>query len=49
MQPDVSYLLVQWSAGDERALQELIPIVYGELRLLGVFFPAGSPSVRYEA
>ena len=35
MQPDVSYLLVQWSAGDERALQELIPIVYGELRLLG--------------
>src|SRR5436190_23291681 len=35
MQPDVSHLLVQWSAGDERALQELIPIVYGELRLLG--------------
>jgi RNA polymerase sigma factor (TIGR02999 family) len=35
VQPDVSYLLVQWSAGDERALQELIPIVYGELRLLG--------------
>lgn len=35
MQPDVSQLLVRWSAGDERALQELIPMVYGELRLLG--------------
>jgi RNA polymerase sigma-70 factor (ECF subfamily) len=35
VQSDVSQLLVRWSAGDERALQELIPIVYGELRLLG--------------
>ncbi len=35
MQTDVSQLLVRWSAGDERALEELIPIVYGELRLLG--------------
>ena len=35
MQPDVSQLLARWSGGDERALEELIPIVYGELRLLG--------------
>ena len=35
MPADVSQLLVRWSAGDERALDELIPIVYGELRLLG--------------
>jgi RNA polymerase sigma factor (TIGR02999 family) len=31
----VSNLLVRWGAGDESALQQLIPIVYGELRLLG--------------
>jgi RNA polymerase sigma factor (TIGR02999 family) len=35
VQPDVSQLLARWSGGDERALEELIPIVYGELRLLG--------------
>jgi RNA polymerase sigma factor (TIGR02999 family) len=32
---DISQLLVRWSAGDEFALQALIPIVYGELRRLG--------------
>ena len=35
MQPDVSQLLVRWSAGDQAALQELMPAVYGELRRLG--------------
>jgi len=35
MQPDVSHLLVSWSEGDDRALEELIPIVYANLRLLG--------------
>jgi RNA polymerase sigma factor (TIGR02999 family) len=35
VQSDVSQLLERWSAGDESALQELVPIVYGELRLLG--------------
>jgi RNA polymerase sigma-70 factor (ECF subfamily) len=35
MQPDVSHLLVRWSEGDDRALEELIPIVYANLRLLG--------------
>ena len=32
---DVSQLLVRWSGGDETALEELIPVVYGELRRLG--------------
>jgi RNA polymerase sigma-70 factor (ECF subfamily) len=35
MQPDVSHLLVRWSEGDDGALEELIPIVYANLRLLG--------------
>jgi RNA polymerase sigma factor (TIGR02999 family) len=35
LQPDVSQLLIRWSAGDESALEALIPIVYGELRRLG--------------
>lgn len=35
MPADVSQLLVQWSAGDRGALEELAPIVYGELRRLG--------------
>ena len=29
---DISRLLVAWNGGDERALEELIPIVYPELR-----------------
>lgn len=35
MQSDISQLLVRWSAGDGQALDELIPLVYSELRLLG--------------
>src|SRR5258708_24297255 len=35
VQADVSQLLVRWSAGDQAALKELIPVVYGELRRLG--------------
>jgi RNA polymerase sigma factor (TIGR02999 family) len=35
VQVDVSQLLVRWSAGDETALQELMPAVYAELRRLG--------------
>jgi RNA polymerase sigma factor (TIGR02999 family) len=35
VQADVTQLLVRWSAGDETALQELIPAVYAELRRLG--------------
>jgi RNA polymerase sigma-70 factor (ECF subfamily) len=30
--PSVSQLLVQWKAGDQEALQTLVPIVYKELR-----------------
>lgn len=31
---DVTRLLQDWSSGDEKALEELIPLVYGELRRL---------------
>jgi RNA polymerase sigma factor (TIGR02999 family) len=32
--PDVTQLLVSWSHGDQAALEELMPLVYGELRRL---------------
>jgi RNA polymerase sigma factor (TIGR02999 family) len=32
--PDVTRLLIDWSNGDEKALEELMPLVYGELRRL---------------
>jgi RNA polymerase sigma factor (TIGR02999 family) len=32
--PDVTQLLVNWSHGDQQALEELMPLVYGELRRL---------------
>jgi DNA-directed RNA polymerase specialized sigma24 family protein len=32
--PDVTQLLVNWSKGDQSALDELMPLVYGELRRL---------------
>lgn len=34
-QPQISQLLMQWSGGDTAALNELMPIVYEELRKLG--------------
>lgn len=34
MRGTVTRLLLQWSGGDEEALAELIPLVYGELRRL---------------
>ena len=44
---DVSQLLVQWSAGDQAALQDLVPIVYDELRRLSrsVMQRGGSDSI----
>jgi RNA polymerase sigma factor (TIGR02999 family) len=30
--PDVTRLLVQWSEGDTRALDRLLPLIYGELK-----------------
>ena len=30
--PDVTQLLVSWSRGDQAALEQLMPLVYGELR-----------------
>jgi RNA polymerase sigma factor (TIGR02999 family) len=32
--PDVTQLLVNWSHGDQAALDQLLPLVYGELRRL---------------
>jgi RNA polymerase sigma factor (TIGR02999 family) len=32
--PDVTRLLAQWSSGDQVALEQLLPLVYGELRRL---------------
>jgi RNA polymerase sigma factor (TIGR02999 family) len=32
--PDVTQLLVSWSHGDQAALEQLMPLVYGELRRL---------------
>src|SRR5689334_12830409 len=32
--PDVTQLLAQWSSGDEAAMDQLFPLVYGELRRL---------------
>ena len=32
MSQNITHLLKEWSEGDERALEELTPLVYGELR-----------------
>ncbi len=32
--PDVTRLLLNWSKGDQAALEELMPLIYGELRRL---------------
>lgn len=39
--PDVTALLVAWSAGDENALQELIPVVHDELHRIARACMAG--------
>ena len=31
---DITQLLIQWKGGDEKALAELLPLVYSELRTL---------------
>ena len=36
--PDVTQLLVNWSRGDEAALDQLMPLVYGELRRLAAAY-----------
>jgi len=37
-QPDVTALLVDWSNGDQQALEDLMPLVYGELRRLAASY-----------
>ena len=38
---EVTILLRRWSKGDESALQELIPLVYDELKRLAAFCLSG--------
>lgn len=38
---DISQLLVQWSEGDETALNELMPLFYSELHRLAVHYMRG--------
>ena len=33
-QPDLTRLLIDWSNGNQQALEQLVPLVYGELRRL---------------
>lgn len=36
--PDVTQLLLRWRNGDQQALDELTPLVYGELRRLAAYY-----------
>jgi RNA polymerase sigma factor (TIGR02999 family) len=36
--PDVTRLLIDWSKGDQSALEQLMPLVYGELRRLAAAY-----------
>src|SRR6516165_11919695 len=36
--PDVTQLLINWSRGDQAALDQLMPLVYGELRRLAAAY-----------
>jgi RNA polymerase sigma factor (TIGR02999 family) len=36
--PDVTQLLINWSRGDQAALERLMPLVYGELRRLAAAY-----------
>ena len=33
-QPDITDMLAAWSRGDENALRDLMPVIYGDLRLI---------------
>jgi RNA polymerase sigma factor (TIGR02999 family) len=41
--PSVTVLLEQWSRGDRGALEELLPIIYDELRRLAASYLRGKP------
>jgi RNA polymerase sigma factor (TIGR02999 family) len=40
----ITQLLVAWSSGDQAALDELMPLVYGELRRIARRYMAGQPT-----
>jgi hypothetical protein len=33
-QPDITGMLAAWSRGDETALRDVMPVIYGDLRLI---------------
>ena len=35
---DITQLLARWRGGDDEAFDELMPVVYGELRRLAAYF-----------
>lgn len=41
---EVSQLLIAWSNGDEAAADQLMPVVYGELRRMARRYMAGQPA-----
>lgn len=44
--PSVSHLLQRWSAGDRAALEELLPLVYDELRRMARRYMGQQPAVH---
>src|SRR5437764_240626 len=48
--PEITQLLVAWGKGDETALDQLIPVVYGELRrIAGNFMRRQNPGHTLQA
>lgn len=44
----ISHLLLEWGKGDERALEELMPLVYGELRRMARGFLRRQPAHTFQ-
>ena len=42
--PEITNLLIDWSRGDEYALEQLMPLVYDELRLMARRYMSKQPS-----
>lgn len=42
--PEITNLLIDWSKGDEYALEQLMPLVYDELRLMARRYMSRQPS-----
>jgi hypothetical protein len=42
----ITVLLAKWKAGDEKALEALVPLVYDELRRVARPFTPGHPALE---